>query len=71
MSYTDEPVIDAEEYCSREDPRPIVGTCEQCGHPVYGRSENYDGDECIEIPGGLIHWDCWNDYGKTLKKEAV
>ena len=34
MSYTDNPVRDAEEHYSREDPRPIVGACEYCGNPI-------------------------------------
>lgn len=33
MSYTDNPVRDAEEYHSQEDPRPIVWTSGFCGLP--------------------------------------
>ena len=71
MSYTDNPVRDAEEYCSREDLRPIVGACEYCGNPIYGPTEDMYGDDYVELPDGLVHWECWNDYGRSLRKEAV
>lgn len=71
MSYTDNPERDAENYFSREESWPKIGICEQCGRPVYRASQYEHGDEYIEIPDGLVHWECWNDYGKMLKKEAV
>ncbi len=49
MSYTDNPVRDAEEHYSREDPRPIVGACEYCGNPIYGPTEDMYGDDYVEL----------------------
>ena len=66
MSYTDNPVIDAEEYYNRSDKRPIVGICESCGNIIHGQTDDEYGEDYVQIQDGLVHWDCWDDYGRKL-----
>ena len=66
MSYTDDPVIDAEEYYSRNDKRSIIGICESCGNIIHGQTDDEYGEDYVKIPDGIVHWDCWDDYGRSL-----
>ena len=68
MSYTDDPVRDAENYYSKEDCRPIIGTCEFCEEMIHGSTDGEYGDEYIEIHDTLIHWDCWGNSGNSLRR---
>ena len=55
---TCDPILDAERYISRKDPRPIVGVCPVCDRPVYGEDDRYYKDDAYEIDGWTIHEDC-------------
>ena len=49
---------------------PIKGICCQCEEPILGHTDSLEGDWYIETEDGLVHWDCWDAYGKSLRKEA-
>ena len=68
MIYTEDPVNDAENYYSKEEKRPIIGTCESCGELIYGPTEDEYEDEYIELYDCFVHFDCWNDYGRSLMR---
>lgn len=53
-----------------EKAMPIVGYCCQCEEPIRGHTDSLEGDYYIESEDGLVHWDCWDAYGETKKKEA-
>lgn len=66
MYYTDNPPLDAERYYAeleQEEPQSI-GKCFYCDEPILA------GQEFIDCEDGLIHWECWDDYGKDKKERA-
>lgn len=65
--FTDNPVVDAERWANREEPRPVLGECPECHEPVYGECDGYYADDAYEIDGEVIHEDCLIPY---LKREG-
>ena len=49
---------------------PSLGTCVYCGEPVRASTARWDGDEYVETDDGIVHWECWDEYGETLKKQG-
>lgn len=60
----DDPVKDAEDWVSREEERPALGTCPVCGEVVYGENGKWEKDDAFEIDGEIIHEDCVIEYLK-------
>ena len=71
MIWTDNPPLDAERYYeSQTDTRPIFDRCIHCGRIIHSAMPGYDGDEYVETPDGPVHWDCWDEYGRKMIREA-
>ena len=64
MMRTSDPVRDAEAWVSREDPRPVLGECPECGKAVYGECDGYYADDAYRIDREVIHEDCLIKYLK-------
>lgn len=65
--YSDNPPLDADRYFSdleREAEKRGIGECFYCGEPITA------GQEYIDCEDGLIHWECWDDYGRDKKERA-
>lgn len=71
MSYesfrTDNPVLDAERWASREDPRPLLGRCEICGCEIRGGTAEYDPDDAYEFDNEYVCSDHLEEYFKDNK----
>ncbi|MCU6762271.1 Uncharacterised protein [uncultured Roseburia sp.] len=48
----------------------IFSICIHCGRPIYGETKNYDGEYYLEVPEGVIHYDCVNDWAQKCRREA-
>lgn len=73
MSYTDNPVRDAEEYYSRHEHHPKIGYCIECSEPIYEPDAlNYE-VVYYNTPDGLVCEACKEIYLEhyKVKKEAV
>lgn len=76
MYYTNNPPLDEERYTSdlehERENRRSIGECFYCGQPILAADDGYYGDEYIETMDGLIHYEeCWEKYGREMKKEAT
>ena len=70
--WTNDSVRDADYYYSdRADPRPVFSRCIYCGKIIYSSAPGWDGDEYVDTPDGSVHWDCWGDYGRKIRREAM
>lgn len=59
--WTSDPVRDAEMYAY--DTRPVIGTCEECGHDIHGKDKDYYEDDAYCMPdGAFVCADCLRDY---------
>lgn len=70
--YTSNPVLDEIHRTSEweEIQANNIGVCIQCGQPIIKDTPTYEGDEYIETEDGLVHWECWREYGEGKKEMA-
>lgn len=68
--YTNDPAMDALAHDYEYDRRVSIGTCFECGEPIYKEDEHYYGQEYIDCADGMIHLECWMKYGEEIKKVA-
>lgn len=48
----------------------IFDICIYCGKVIFAETEAYEGEYYLEVPEGLIHYDCVNDWAWKCKREA-
>ena len=60
--FTDDPILDAERWFSREDPRPLLGHCAICNQEIRGENEDYDADDAYCFEGDYVCGDCLLKY---------
>jgi hypothetical protein len=65
--YRDNPVADAEDWASREDPRPVAGKCKICGALLHNGYNGWDPDDGYEIDGDVICADHLHEYCKNWR----
>ena len=53
-----------------EKTMPKIGVCIHCYEPILGSTEAYEGDDYVETEDGPVHWDCWDDYGRSIVKHG-
>lgn len=53
-----------------EKKMPKIGVCIHCYGPILGSTETLEGDDYIEVEDGPVHWDCWDDYGRSIVKHG-
>lgn len=74
ISPSDDPYKDADRRDIEEERarnRRSIGECVQCYQPILARDEGYEGEEYVETEDGLVHWECWDAYGRDKKQEAL
>lgn len=59
---TADPVMDAERYANRKDPRPSLGECPVCGETVHDKCEGWLADDGYIIYGVAVHEDCLKEF---------
>lgn len=73
MYYSNDPAADADRRERDWDEfreTHSIGECIQCGEPILAGDDFYEGEEYIETEDGLVHWECWTDYGRDKKEKA-
>ncbi len=70
--FTDNPVNDAlrRDWEIELRRRNNIGKCLHCGEPILCADISHYGDDYVEIDEGLVHWDCWHEFGRDKRREA-
>lgn len=55
---------------AQEEKMPVIANCIQCGRPIFEGTETLEGDDYVETEDGPVHWDCWDDYGRSVMKHG-
>lgn len=47
----------------------VIGRCIQCDGDILKETGLYEGDWYIETEDGLVHEECWAEYGRDKREK--
>lgn len=59
----DDPVLDAERWFSRDNNRPVMCQCEECGCDIHREDDYFEADDAFLFDSGeVVCFNCLYDY---------